>query len=243
MRILLISDIHGNLEALEAVLADAGAARVVWVLGDVVGYGPDPNGCIDRLLELQPQRWLAGNHDLAAIGALSDADFNSDARAAIRWTRRRLTDGSRKLLSTLASRSDPADGPFTLAHGSPRHPVWEYILDAATAGENFDHFERQICLFGHTHTPAIYEQAIDGARRLPLAVGEVVAPGDRRWLVNPGSVGQPRDGDPRASYMIVELEPLHFVLHRVEYDIPKVQARMVELGLPTVLATRLTYGW
>ncbi len=243
MRVLLISDIHSNLEALDAVLAHAGPATAVWILGDVVGYGPDPESCIDRLRELKPEHWLAGNHDLAATGTMSDQDFNSDARAAIRWTGQRLNSDHRQLLSGLASRCEPADERFTLAHGSPRHPVWEYVLDAVTAAESFDHFERPVGLVGHTHVPAIYEQAIDGARRLPLEADETVEPGDHRWLVNPGSVGQPRDGDPRASYMIVEDDPLRFTLRRVEYDARSVQAKIVKRGLPTFLAARLTYGW
>lgn len=243
MRVLVVSDIHGNLHALEAVLADAGTVDGIWVLGDVVGYGPDPEACVQRLVDLQPARWLAGNHDLAAIGALDDSEFNVDARIAVRWTARQLSAASRALLGSLSARLDLAGDTFTLAHGSPRHPVWEYILDAGTAAENFHHFTSQICLFGHTHIPAVYEQAIDGARRLPLPVGVAAVPEQQRWLVNPGSVGQPRDADPRASYMLADVERPSFTLRRVVYDVGAVQARMLEYGLPRMLATRLEHGW
>jgi predicted phosphodiesterase len=243
MRTVVLSDIHANLDALEAVLDHAGQFDALWILGDVVGYGPQPDACIERLRDLKPEHWLAGNHDWAALGTLDDGEFNPDARSAARWTRGHLSSASRQLLGTLDPRIDLPGGEFTLAHGSPRHPIWEYILDAGTAAENLNEFASRICLFGHTHVPVIYEEAVDGAVRLALPVGEAVKPGRARWLINPGSVGQPRDEDPRASYMVLDHEAGTYILYRVPYDVAAVQSKIIAARLPTALATRLQYGW
>jgi diadenosine tetraphosphatase ApaH/serine/threonine PP2A family protein phosphatase len=243
MSVLILSDVHANLQALEAVLAHAGEFDEVWFLGDAVGYGPDPNACVERLLSLSPRYWLAGNHDWAALGKLDVADFNPDARIAAQWTGRQLTGEVRRWLDRLEPRIDLPDGSATLAHGSPRHPIWEYILDAGTALDNFGHFTAPLCLFGHTHVPVVYEEAVDGVLRLPLPVGEATRADDARRLVNPGSVGQPRDGDPRASYMRFEPATGTFTLHRVPYDIATVQDRILSARLPNRLAARIEFGW
>jgi diadenosine tetraphosphatase ApaH/serine/threonine PP2A family protein phosphatase len=243
MRILILSDIHGNLDALETVLAHAGTVDATWVLGDVVGYGPQPDACVQRVAGLAPEHWLAGNHDWAALERLDDGDFNTDARTAVRWTRRNLSEDSLRRLGSLEARIDVPGDLYTLVHGSPRYPIWEYILDSGTADDNFASFESRVCLFGHTHVPVIYEEAVDGAARLSVSVGSPMAPGSQRWLINPGSVGQPRDDDPRASYMLLDTETGAFDLRRVTYDVAAVQRRIVTAGLPTSLAARLEYGW
>lgn len=200
MTVLILSDIHANLEALEAVLAHAGAFDRLWFLGDAVGYGPDPNACVERLLALKPEVWLAGNHDWAALGKLDLADFNPEARRAAEWTGEQLNPEARAVLDAVVPRLNMTDQDVTLVHGSPRGPIWEYILDAGTAYENFDQFTTSMCLFGHTHVPTAFEEHPDGAYRWRYALDEPLALNGSRWLINPGSVGQPRDGDPRASY-------------------------------------------
>jgi predicted phosphodiesterase len=242
MRYLVISDIHANLTALEAVLADAGEFDTIWCLGDVVGYGPDPNECVE-LLRQHDLVCLAGNHDWAALDKLDLATFNSDARAAAAWTQRMLSEEARAYLDSLPSRLEVRQ--FTLAHGSPRQPVWEYILDPLIASINFMHFTTQYCLIGHTHTAVTYVQGIGSSgcqvrfprydRALPLDA--------ERLIINPGSVGQPRDADPRAAYAILDAEAMTWEQRRVEYAIEETQNRMRQHGLPHRLVARLQYGW
>jgi len=244
MQAVILSDIHANLEALEAVLADAGTWDELWFLGDIVGYGPDPVPCIERLRREAPAHWLAGNHDLAALGVLDTSQFNPEARRAAEWTAEHLDDAMRAALRELAAWAElPAYGTV-LVHGSPRHPVWEYILNAVTAAENFPHFAADLCLFGHTHVPVAYEEGVDGALRLALQPGSPLRldPASR-YLVNPGSVGQPRDGDPRASYARFDAGAQSISLHRVPYDIRATQAKILAAGLPERLAARLEFGW
>lgn len=242
MQVLVLSDIHANLAALDGVLEAAGDFDTIWCLGDVVGYGPDPNACVDRLRELKPEHWLAGNHDWAALGRLETEDFNSMARVAALWTRQQLTPASIALLKTLPAQVRASE-QFTLAHGSPRRPIWEYVLNARTAAANFAHFDTPYCLVGHTHVPAIYRQ-LNGRVDVPAFIlGEPIQLTNGRSIINPGGVGQPRDGDPRASYLILDSEALTVTYHRVAYPIQKTQARMSEVGLPSRLITRLNYGW
>jgi diadenosine tetraphosphatase ApaH/serine/threonine PP2A family protein phosphatase len=243
MRTLVLSDIHANLSALEAVLADAaGRWERVWFLGDLVGYGPDPNECAERLRGLDPAVALSGNHDWAVLDKLDTEDFNTDARKAVRWTRRALTGDNLNYLDTLPPmRVEP---PFTLVHASPRHPIWEYILDLPTALENFDHFDTPRCLVGHSHIPALFaldEQTAELTFYL-VSDGEVIDLSRGRLILNPGSVGQPRDGDPRASYALLNDEALTWELRRVAYDIAETQRRMREARLPNRLVERLEYG-
>jgi predicted phosphodiesterase len=245
MRVLVLSDIHANLEALEAVLDDAAKAGYgrIWFLGDAVGYGPDPNACLDRLLALEPEVWLAGNHDWAALGRLDLGTFNPEARHAAEWTDRELRADLRAFLETVEPRQVLPDLDLCLVHGSPRHPIWEYILDAGVAADCFGSFDASLCFFGHTHVPVVYEEGVDGALRLDYRLDEPLPLADLRILANPGSVGQPRDGDARASYALFDPETRQFRIRRVAYDIAAVQAKIEAAGLPPRLAARLDYGW
>ncbi len=244
MEIVVLSDIHANIEALEAVLEHAGGWDELWFLGDAVGYGPDPEACVTRLTSLEPKVWLAGNHDHAALGIIDTSEFNPEAKRAAEWTSEQLSEVSRASLEAAKPRIEVAEHGATLVHGSPRQPIREYILNASTAAENFDSFETELCLFGHTHLPVVYQEAFDGTLRVVLEPGAPISiePG-ARWMVNPGSVGQPRDGDPRASYMRFDSETRSFTLHRVDYPITITQAKILAAGLPPRLAARLEYGW
>jgi predicted phosphodiesterase len=243
MRILIISDIHANLTAFETVLADAkGEWEYVWCLGDVVGYGPDPNECCEMLRTL-PHLCLAGNHDWAALGRLDIRTFNPDARKAVTWTQETLTRENVAYLEALPTTF--VIGQYTLAHGSPREPVWEYILEPLIAALNFPHFETPYCLVGHTHQPVIYEQVNENGET------EAQAPkyrqkrqlNGRRQIINPGSVGQPRDANPDAAYAILDVETNTFEHRRIPYDIGAVQARMRKFDMPERLIARLEHGW
>jgi len=244
MRFLVLSDIHSNLEALEAVLNDAGPVDRVWCLGDVVGYGPDPNACIE-LLRSRPHLCIAGNHDWATLGKLDLRDFNPDAREANLWNRQQLTPEN---LAYLEDRLETlVEGQFTLFHGSPRHPIWEYIIYPSTAQVNFKYFDTPFCFVGHTHAPAIFRrQNEDKAKTCEAIAPDFSGPmglGAERLIINPGSVGQPRDGDPRASYVLLDAEAQTIEYRRVAYPIEKTQAKMMEYDLPLRLVLRLGYGW
>lgn len=246
MDVVVVSDIHANLEALRAVLADAGRFDALWFLGDAVGYGPDPEACVQILIEHAPAVWLAGNHDHAALGKLDVSDFNPEARAAAEWTAGQLSDAVRARLNACTPRVDDARRDITFVHASPRSPIREYILNAALAEAAFESFSGALCLFGHTHVPAAYDEAIDGAARHPLTPGVPLSLSGGRWLLNPGSVGQPRDGDARASYLRLTEDAdgqRTVTLHRVAYDIASTQAKILAAGLPPRLAARLEFGW
>jgi diadenosine tetraphosphatase ApaH/serine/threonine PP2A family protein phosphatase len=238
---LVISDIHSNLAALEAVLEDAPDFDELWCLGDLVGYGPNPNECIDRVRDFSHTS-LAGNHDWAALGKLDLSSFNAVARAANEWTQQQLTSGSRTYLGSLSPSLQQGD--FALAHGSPREPIWEYIMDTNTAYRNFDHFSMPFCLVGHTHVPVLFELDEEHQRCEAILppLPEPVALGPRRAIINPGSVGQPRDGDPRASYAILDTDEMSWAFRRVSYPIEITQERMQASGLPRRLIDRLEIG-
>ncbi|MBS3783804.1 MAG: metallophosphoesterase family protein [Anaerolineae bacterium] len=241
MRYLVLSDIHANLAALEAVLEDAPDFDEVWCLGDLVGYGPKPNECIERVRGL-PHTSLAGNHDWAALGKLDLSSFNTIARTANEWTQRQLTSSSRGYLNGLSPSLQ--QGNFAMAHASPREPIWEYIMDTHTARENFEHFQTPYCLVGHTHVPVLFELDEDRGRCEALLppLPEPVKLGSRRAIINPGSVGQPRDGDPRASYALLDTDEMTWSFHRVAYPIEVTQERMEAAGLPRRLIDRLEMG-
>lgn len=249
MRILILSDIHANLVALQTVLdtVDRASLDQVWCLGDIVGYGPDPNECVALVREVATH-CLVGNHDWAALDKLEIDDFNPEARQAVLWTQEQLTPESVAFLDALEGRLDGAHPDFTLAHGSPQHPIWEYILYASTAADNFEHFDTRFCLVGHTHKPVIFRQevgqegvlALQPAINVPLPLGQTEAV---RFIINPGSVGQPRDNDPRAAYAIYDAEEGALTFHRTPYDIAETQRRMREANLPERLIQRLEYGW
>ena len=211
----------------------------VWVAGDTVGYGPNPNECIDILRE-QSAIVVAGNHDLAAISNIDVHEFNSYAATAIEWTREVLTPESSKYLAGLSTTVTYQD--FTIVHGSPRDPVWEYLMEFEAVEANLDHFDTAHCIAGHSHLPLVFT-AVEGIKMkvsLPMNADVVVLEG--RAFVNPGSVGQPRDGNSMASYAIVDTEMDSVMFHRVEYDIEETQKRMKEYGLPQVLIDRLARG-
>lgn len=243
MRILVLSDIHANLAAFEAVLAHAGSFDRVWCLGDIVGYGPDPNECVERVRELRRYQCLAGNHDWAALGKLDLSDFNTDARLAALWTRQQLTPDNRAFLDARLEYIGPLEDRYTLVHGSPRYPIWEYILDEAIAAENFPYFSTQVCLVGHTHVPVIYAETPAGVRALRPPLDKPHPLGDQRLIINPGSVGQPRDGDPRASYLLLDVDASTVTYRRVDYPIEATQEKMAAVGLPPRIIARLEYGW
>ena len=204
MRALIVSDVHSNLEAFQRVIGDAngdGGFDQIWQLGDLVGYGPDPGGCIDLLQEYD-HIGVAGNHDLASVGKLGLEWFNTYAAAAARWTMARLSDDHVDYLRKLPLRAEADD--FTLVHGSPRDPVWEYVVTAETATANFGHFSTRRCLVGHSHLPFICRLKDGVAEFLNFPLSVSIALGDERCIVNPGSVGQPRDGVPTASYAVYD---------------------------------------
>ena len=243
MRILVISDIHANYTAFDAVLHDAeGDWDYVWCLGDVVGYGPDPNECVERLREL-PHLCLAGNHDWAALNRLDIRTFNPDARRAVDWTRETLTDENTRWLKALPTTF--VIGEYTLVHASPREPIWEYILEPLVAALNFPHFETPYCIVGHTHQPVIYEminEQGETAIHKPSYFEPIQLNGHRK-IINPGSIGQPRDADPRASYAVLNFEDHIWEYRRIEYDISETQNRMHSHDLPERLIARLEHGW
>ncbi len=243
MRIAVLSDIHANLPALQAVADDLPEVDQVWVLGDTVGYGPQPNEVVAQL-QAMGARSVLGNHDGAAIGTVDPADFNPDARTAIDWTAGAIDANARSYLASLPEIR--TDGALTAVHGSPRDPIWEYITGPAVAAANLESFSTRVCLFGHTHLPIAY-QAVEGAiSTQPGVPGTVAALAGERALLNPGSVGQPRDGLRDAAYGILDLDGASdggsFEFRRVRYDIDRTQRLMREAGLPARLAERLGYG-
>ena len=242
MRILVISDIHANLTALEAVLNASDDYDAVWCLGDLVGYGPDPNECVAKIRDLPNLLCIIGNHDAAALMQIDADTFNPEARSALLWTRKELNESSRAFLSDLPEKIEA--GHVTLAHGSPRHPVWEYLLDTRTATLNFEFFSTPLCFVGHTHLPVIYSLINDNSlARLNIPEANTVVSLPVRAIINPGSVGQPRDRDPRAAYAIYDEESNTWDYRRAEYDIVAVQKRMEAVALPQRHIDRLTAGW
>ncbi len=243
MRYAILADIHSNLAAFTAVLDNIehrGGAEEVWCLGDVVGYGPEPHQCLE-LLRQRSHVCVAGNHDRAAIGKLDTAYFNPDAAAACHWTAQQLSPEEVQYLESLPLVIEKDD--FTLVHGSPREPVWEYLLSTSNARENFAYFQSKFCLIGHSHVPLVFRYTDTGAcsfSQFSTNIGLVL--GKSRLIINPGGVGQPRDGDPRASYAIYDSETGVIKLYRVTYDISATQNKMAKHGLPVRLAARLSYG-
>src|SRR5215210_6505666 len=223
MRIAVLSDIHANLAALDAVLGALGSVDAVWHLGDVVGYGPEPDGVVERLASVHAVG-VRGNHDAAACGGREIEWFNPDARAAMEWTRDAIGTTTREWLERLPERH--VDGEFTLVHGSPRDPTWEYITSVPVARANLAVLGTRYGLHGHTHVPIVYREDDGSVEALSPADGSSVALGDRPSLINPGSVGQPRDGDPSASYLVLDTAAGSCSWHRVAYDVAAVQAAM-----------------
>jgi diadenosine tetraphosphatase ApaH/serine/threonine PP2A family protein phosphatase len=246
MRYLILSDIHANLEALEACLTDAGARGYdeTLVLGDLVGYGADPDAVVDRVLDLGALDIVRGNHDKIACGIDKAEGFNAVAKSAAEWTLSVLTSEHRAWLAALPAGPHAVDGLVEICHGSPFDED-AYVFDETDARQAIDAASRPLCLFGHTHVPIVFHlsgDALNGARpsreslvKLPLIDGT-------KYLVNPGSVGQPRDGDPRAAYAIVDVGRREVELIRVDYDFRIAQRKILDAGLPQALARRLSAG-
>ena len=241
MRVAVISDIHGNLHALETVLAAIDDERpdALWCLGDLVGYGPRPNECTARVAE-RANVCLVGNHDLGVIGRISLDEFSHDAAAAAEWTQSVLGEPQLAYLKSLDSTAEVEGAE--LYHASPRDPVWDYILTADGAIDALRRTTAPLVLVGHSHV-ALGVGLEDGRLDGGLApAGTEVDLSTGRWLINPGSVGQPRDGDPRAAYLMVDFERMFAGFRRVEYPVEQTQAEIRELGLPATLAERLAHG-
>jgi diadenosine tetraphosphatase ApaH/serine/threonine PP2A family protein phosphatase len=239
MRLAVLSDIHANLAALDAVREDLPDVDETWVLGDIVGYGPQPNEVIRALQELGA-RSVMGNHDGAAIGTVDVSWFNPEAAAAIEWTAEVVDENSRAYLAALPEVR--RDGELTAVHGSPRDPTWEYVTGPQVAAANLRAFDTRLCLHGHTHVPVIFRADEERIEVVPATPDAPLRLDAGRALVNPGSVGQPRDGNPAASYLLIETEAGIAEFRRVRYDVARTQNLMREVGLPTRLVERLSYG-
>lgn len=241
-RILIVSDVHANLVALETVLGEVGAVDAIWSLGDIIGYGPRPRECLERLRAATPPVSVPGNHDLACAGRISMDDFNPVAKFSARWTANQLHPDDAQYLNQLPDRMLGRD--WTIVHGSPRDPIWEYIANWRSAAENFRYFQTRLCLVGHTHVQGYFredEMPADHRPRRPKN-GEVLDLSTGRIIVNPGSVGQPRDRDPRAAYAIFEPEKATITFRRVSYAVQETQAQMIAEGLPDALVARIAHG-
>ena len=243
MRILVISDLHANLTALEAVLADAGEVDATWCLGDVIGYGPDPNEVVELVRTIPNLTCVLGNHDVAVLGQMDDAVFNTEARRSLLWQKKQLTDGNKGYLENLPQNALVL-GDVTIAHGSPRDPVWEYILNTLVARLNFQGFETSYCFVGHSHIQCMFQLDLIKDRvslEIPK-VGKALALTPRA-ILNPGSVGHPRDHDPRASYAFFDPVAVTWEPRRAAYDVFGVQERIRAAKLPEKHAARLAEGW
>jgi diadenosine tetraphosphatase ApaH/serine/threonine PP2A family protein phosphatase len=244
MRYLILSDIHANIDALESVLAAAPAEtwdRVI-VLGDLVGYGAEPNAVIDRILGLDPLMVIRGNHDKAACGIDDGSSFNMVARMAAQWTMGILTVPNRDYLTALPAGPAAIDDGVEICHGAPFDED-HYIFDSEDASRALDAASRRLCLFGHTHLPVVFLR--DPARfegLVPDGDVEIGLERDVHYLINVGSVGQPRDGDPRAAFGIYNTEGAALTLRRVAYPVKEAQRRIQNAGLPASLANRLAIG-
>jgi diadenosine tetraphosphatase ApaH/serine/threonine PP2A family protein phosphatase len=243
MKILLISDIHANLVALDTVITALGdEVDHIWSLGDIVGYGPRPRECVERVQELAPDVSIIGNHDWAAIGRLDLDDFNPVARYASYWTTMKLGSEHIQYLESLPNRMIEKD--WTIVHGSPQHPVWEYVYNARIASINFGFYDTRICFLGHTHIQLYIteESASNNVQPRQPRDGEVIDVSSERIMVNPGSIGQPRDGDPRAGCAVFDPDEMTVTFRRIAYDVEETQRQLREEGLPESLIMRLAMG-
>ncbi len=242
MKVAILSDIHGNRQAFEAVLSDVAGHGVheLWCLGDLVGYGADPDACV-QLARAHTDVCLAGNHDLAVIGEIPLDEFSRGAGLAARWTQEVMAPENLDFLASLSPQG--VEDGIGLYHASPRDPIWEYVLSALLAELCLDEQDHRVCLVGHSHVALSFDRpeglpATGEPRRanvtLDIAAGE--------WILNPGSVGQPRDGDPRAAWMILDTTAWTANYRRTEYDIPGAAAAIRAARLPDSLAERLEYG-
>jgi predicted phosphodiesterase len=239
-RYAVISDVHANISALNQVLQDIDRNKIedILFLGDAVGYGPDPNECIDLLTE-RCKVLLAGNHDWGAVGLTDSTFFNEYARDALEWMKEVITERNKKILGLLPAREELVEGDILLVHSTPKEPeAWHYLLTLWDADINFHYFDNKFCVLGHSHQPFIIEKVPSG--ELVSHKGSAKIRDGSRYIINAGSVGQPRDGDPRACYVIISEENIGIV--RVPYDIATTQNRMKQEQLPEMLLERLSIG-
>jgi diadenosine tetraphosphatase ApaH/serine/threonine PP2A family protein phosphatase len=239
MRLAVLSDIHSNAPALEAALEAVGAHDQLWVLGDIVGYGPHPDAVVERLRAADAVA-VQGNHDAAVLGRIPTGTFNDLARSAVRWTATTMTERNRAWLADLPETI--VEGDFTLVHGSPRDPLWEYLFSVPAARINLGAFETPFCLVGHTHHQLTFRDDRGQVEALLAGDGAALTLDERRCILNPGSVGQPRDGDPRAGAMTIDTGSGTVTWLRFDYDIKATQDDMRALPLPGRLADRLALG-
>jgi len=248
MRLAILSDIHSNLPALEAVLADARDAAVdeIWCLGDVVGYGAQPDQCATLVRE-QCSVCLVGNHDLAALDALDISTFSPAAAAAVRWTRKTMSEATSEFLQGLKPAAE--EGVVAIYHASPRDPIWEYVLWPDQAADCIRAQAQRVSFVGHSHVALFFALADPGGHAAPdvargaqAGAGTSLEIGRGRWLINPGSVGQPRDGDPRAAWVELDTDTWHATFYRVEYEIDRAADAIIAADLPEHLARRLYVG-
>jgi diadenosine tetraphosphatase ApaH/serine/threonine PP2A family protein phosphatase len=241
-RVALLSDVHGNLPAFQAVLADVRATGVdaIWNLGDLVGYGAQPDECVELAKETCDV-CLIGNHDLVVIDKLNVDDFSANAATAALWTREHMKPETREFLSTLEPKDESR--PLKLYHASPRDPVWEYVLSVGLADACIDAMPGDLGAVGHSHV-ALWFWRNEGGRTIgeQAGAGMEVDLSKGEWLLNPGGVGQPRDGDPRAAWLLLDFERSTAQWKRVEYPIDEAAKAIEEAGLPRSLADRLYFG-
>lgn len=242
MRYAIISDIHSNLPALKVVLErieDLQCDRVI-CLGDIVGYGPFPNECCD-LIQERADMVIVGNHDHAVIGQTDISYFNTYARRAIEWTRTMLSEMNKNYLFGLPAKVDIEKA--CCVHSTPEEPLeWHYIMSSRDAAISFNYFEQQVCFIGHSHVPLIAKKNTDQKINVSLLIGTVEWSEDERCIINVGSVGQPRDGNPDACLGVYEPAQNRFTLERIEYEITETQKKMREYSLPGFLISRLSWG-
>jgi len=240
MHYAVLSDVHSNLDALKVVLEDVDQRKIedTVFIGDAVGYGPNPNECVE-LLSQRCKILLAGNHDWGVLGLTDLTYFNENARAAIEWTKGVLTESNRDLLRSFLIKKAIKEADIFLVHSTPKEPEeWHYLLTLWDAEINFHYFNSTFCFLGHSHQPFIVEKLPSGELVTYKKTARIVK--TRRYIINAGSIGQPRDGDPRACYAIIDDEKIEIM--KVPYDVESVQKKMRKEGLPSLLIERLAIG-
>ncbi len=242
MRIGVFSDVHSNLEALQAILVFFSKQKInhYFFIGDLVGYNTNPNECIELIRNLDCLA-VAGNHDFGVLGKTDTSEFNDAAKKAIEWTKQVLTDDTKKFLGALSIKKEKDN--IILVHSSPQNPeVWEYIINLRQAQDEFEFFKEEICFIGHSHTPFIVEKDLSNNDCKYISDQKIKIKNDCKYLINVGSVGQPRDGDSRACASIFDTKTKSFEFHRIEYNIQRAQEKIITAGLPSILAERLSKG-
>lgn len=243
MKVGLVADIHSNAEALASVLDRLGDVEEIWCLGDIVGYGPEPARCIDLVRERR-HVCVVGNHDLCVLNAIDASEFNAEAIESCMWNRGRISDGQLAFLKSLPVTAKPIPG-VVLAHGSPQKDIWEYVLSSWQADEILSNTKASVIFVGHSHIPLAFMKAGKApVEYIHLVNGQILQLNEEgvKYLINPGSVGQPRDGDPMASYMIFDTEAYRIEFHRVSYPVEITQEKILLAGLPAFLSDRLKVG-